>query len=295
VVFHDVPTPVLRTRYEEQIRHGARQEERARLARELHDAVKQQLFAIHTAAATVDARFDSDPAGARDALAQVRASAREALTEMEVMLDQLKATALTTAGLVEALKRACEAMGFRTGAEVSFTAGDLPPDSVFPPGAHLAMLRFAQEALANVARHARAAHVRIRFGIDQEWTPPGSDRRRFVLSISDDGQGFDVSASPRGMGLRSMAGRAAEAGGAMELISTAGQGTTVSLMIISDAATRRRYLTYAALCAALVIVLLLSNAWNQTLGEPWDIAWLVLAVIAAVRFAVAARRVRSWR
>jgi hypothetical protein len=66
-------------------------------------------------------------------------------------------------------------------------------------------------------------------------------------------------------------------------------------MIISDAATRRRYLTYAALCAALVIVLLLSNAWNQTLGEPWDIAWLVLAVIAAVRFAVAARRVRSWR
>jgi signal transduction histidine kinase len=81
----------LRLQYEEQIREAARQEERVRLARDLHDAVKQQLFAIQAAAATVEARFDTDAAGARQALEQVRSSSREALTEMEVMLDQLQA------------------------------------------------------------------------------------------------------------------------------------------------------------------------------------------------------------
>jgi signal transduction histidine kinase len=167
---------MLRSRYEEQIRQGARHEERARLARDLHDAVKQQLFAIQTAAATVEARFDADPSGARTALIQVRASAREALTEMEVMLEQLQAAPLTTTGLIGSLKRAAEATRFRTGAEVTVEAGELPPDIALPPGAHQAMLRFAQEALANVARHSRASHVWVRFGVDQEWIPPGSDR-----------------------------------------------------------------------------------------------------------------------
>jgi hypothetical protein len=65
VTFHDVPGLSLRSRYEEQIRQAARQEERTRLARDLHDAVKQQLFAVQTAAATAETRFDMDPAGAR--------------------------------------------------------------------------------------------------------------------------------------------------------------------------------------------------------------------------------------
>ena len=137
--------------------------------------------------------------------------------------------------------------------------------------------------------------MRVRFGIDPAWTPPGSDRRRFILSVSDDGQGFDVSAAARGMGLRNMAGRAAEAGGTMELTSVPGQGTTVSLTIVSDTATRRQYLTYLALSVAFIIILLLSNGLNRMLSRPWDIAWLVLAVIAAIRFAVAAHLVRSWR
>ena len=58
--------------YEQQIREAAAQEERNRLARDLHDAVKQQIFAIQTSAATAEARLDADPAGTREALAQVR-------------------------------------------------------------------------------------------------------------------------------------------------------------------------------------------------------------------------------
>jgi signal transduction histidine kinase len=84
----------LRSTYDEQVRQLARREERARLARDLHDAVKQQLFVIQTAAATAQTRFDTDAAGARAALAQVRTAAREATTEMEALLED--APPLTT-------------------------------------------------------------------------------------------------------------------------------------------------------------------------------------------------------
>ena len=294
VTFHDRPTLALRGHYEEQIRRAARQEERARLARDLHDAVKQQLFAIQTAAATAETRFDSDASGARTALAQVRTSAREALTEMEVMLEQLQATPLTTAGLVESLKRACEASRFRTGAEIDFETGDLPPDTALQPGAHQAMLRFAQEALANVARHARAQRVHVRFGLDREWTPPGSDRRRFLLSISDDGQGFDIAAPAAGMGLRSMAARAAEAGGVMELTSKRGSGTTVSLSIVNEVAPRRRYITYAVV-AGVAIPVILALDLLQPEDRVSHVFWVIAAGVAVARFGIAAYRVRSWR
>jgi signal transduction histidine kinase len=291
-VFHERLTPTLRSRYEEQIRQGARQEERARLARDLHDAVKQQLFAIQTAAATVEARFDADPSGARTALTQVRTSAREALTEMEVMLEQLQAAPLTTAGLIESLKRAADATRFRTGADVSVEAGELPADIALPPGAHQAMLRFAQEALANVARHSRATDVRVRFGLDQEWTPPGSDRRRFLLSISDDGQGFDPKAPPRGMGLRNMSARASEAGGTMELTSAPGKGTTIGLSIVNQTASAGRYLAYTGAAVTTIAYIVV---YDITLANWSNLSILVAASLAAIRFGVAAYRVRSWR
>jgi signal transduction histidine kinase len=118
----------LRSTYEEQIRAAAAQEERNRLARDLHDSIKQQIFVIHTAAATAQARFDRDPAGATAAIEQVRNSAREAMTEMEVMLDQLRASPLENAGVVEALKRQCDALRFRTNADVRFRASRLTPE-----------------------------------------------------------------------------------------------------------------------------------------------------------------------
>jgi len=271
----------------------ARQEERARLARDLHDAVKQQLFAIQTAAATVEARFDSDAAGARQALEQVRTSSREALTEMEVMLDQLQAAPLTTPGLLDALKRLCDATRFRTGASVTFEAGGLPDDATFAPGAHVAMLRFAQEALANVARHARARNVRVRFGEWLEWVPAGVRERRFVLSVADDGQGFEAGAAPPGMGLRNMAARAAEAGGAFELSSSPGTGTSATLTIFSRVETARWYIVAAAISLAVVVFILVTDGFPPR-GYA-RVGWLVLASATAVRSAVAAYQVRSWR
>ena len=216
----------LRSEYERGIRQAAAQEERHRLARDLHDSIKQQLFAIHTGAATAQARFDVEPAGARAAIDQIRASAREAMGEMEAMLHGLRAAPLENVGLVEALKQSCEALAFRTGASVEFIPADLPPSESLPPGAQDAIFRVAQEALANVARHARAGHVRV--------TLAGSDGE-LELTIKDDGAGFDQAQPARGLGLANMRARAAECGGHMEVISQPGSGTRVRMTTPSDA------------------------------------------------------------
>jgi signal transduction histidine kinase len=102
-------TASLRSQYEEQIRLAARQEERARLARDLHDAVKQQLFVIQTSAATAEARFNTDSAGAKVAVDQVRVAAREAAVEMQALIEQLQAAPMENVGLIEALRQQCEA------------------------------------------------------------------------------------------------------------------------------------------------------------------------------------------
>jgi signal transduction histidine kinase len=117
-----------RSQYERQIRAAGAQEERNRLARDLHDSIKQQIFVIQTAAATAQARFESDHGGAATAIEQIRDSAREAMTEMEVMMDQLRSVPLENASLVDGLKKLCEALGHRTGARVNFQLGDLPPN-----------------------------------------------------------------------------------------------------------------------------------------------------------------------
>lgn len=216
------PMRTLRSHYEEQIRRAARQEERNRLARELHDSIKQQLFVVQTSAATVQARWEQDPAGARSALDQVRGSARDAMLEMEVMLDQLRAAPLENLGFTGALEKQCEALGLRTGAAVSCEIGDLPAVSRLTPGAYDTIFRVAQEALANVARHARATEVQVsvRDEDNQLW-----------LVVEDNGQGFDPVMAPHGMGLANMRERAEELGGQLTTESAPGRGTRVSLAV----------------------------------------------------------------
>src|SRR5688572_20840962 len=211
----------VRSGYDEHIREVARREERARLARDLHDAVKQQLFVIQTAAATAQARLDADPAGAREAVGHVRSAAREATTEMEALLDELQAAPLENTGLVEALKKQCEALALRTGTEVVFHPGTLPPAGSLPPGAHEAIYRVAQEALANVARHARAKRVEVSLS---------ASPTELGLRVADDGSGFEAIGDRRGMGITNMETRAAEVGGRV-WISRQSPGTDVLMVV----------------------------------------------------------------
>jgi signal transduction histidine kinase len=217
-----VNVDALRSQYETQIREAARREERARLARDLHDAVKQQLFAIQTAAATVETRLDSDQTGARAAAGTVRASAHEALVEMDTLIDQLQSPPMEHTGFVDALRNQCDALGYRTGAKVSLTIGELPSSTALPPGAYEALYRFAQEALHNVGRHARANKVLVFFGVCAG---------RLELSIADNGAGFTASERHSGMGRGNMEARARELGGECIITSTLGAGTTVQCVV----------------------------------------------------------------
>lgn len=259
----ELPDDRLRSAYEERIREAASQEERHRLARELHDSVKQQIFAMQAAAATAQARFDLDAVGARDALERLRESGREAMAEMEVMLDSLRSTPLTNAGLVEALKKHGEALQFRTGAQVRFEIGDLPSDPALPPGAQQAIFRVAQEAFANVGRHARATHVTVRLGLEGG---------ALALRIQDDGAGFTPSASLQGMGLANMRERARAFGARLVVRSEAGAGTIVTLWLpcrpsVGDDLSiyRGRVIGWAAGAAVIAAVALLNwlNGWSR--------------------------------
>lgn len=275
----------LRSQYERQIGAAARQEERNRLARDLHDSIKQQLFVIQTAAATVETRFDGDRGGARQALDQVRSSAREALTEMDVMLDQLRAAPLTNAGLVEALKKACEALGFRTGAEVDFRLGRLPAAEAFLPGSQEAILRIAQEALANVGRHARARHVTVSLAADGDALAP------LILTVQDDGVGFEGEEPRSGMGLANMKTRAEEVDGVLRVTGKPGEGTQVMFaapFLVESG--RPRLLRLVVWTAVMTVAFSLRANWSIAIGA--------VAAVAVIRNALAlsaSRRRRAVR
>lgn len=284
-----VPMAYLRTAYEQQIREAASLEERHRLARDLHDSIKQQVFVIQTAAATAQTRFDEDPDGARSALDQVRAAGREAMAEMDAMLDQLRANALENTGLVEALKRHCEALGFRTGADVSFRTGALPPSEALRPGVHRAILRVAQEALANVGRHARARHV---------WVTLEADFRFVTLIVSDDGVGSSSPPERAGMGLSNMRARAEEFGGTLGVSTAAGAGTTIRLDIPhsagvdpDDVPKHRRRVAWWSLATAAALVSMVALKLAGLVDPLALLPVFALAVAGLTREIVDLRRV----
>lgn len=216
----------LREQWAQQIHEAAAQAERSRLARELHDSIKQQLFSINVNAATVQARWENDEAGAKSALESVRGSVREAMAEMEAMLHNLRPAVLETIGLVEAVRQQCESLQYRTGANVTAEIGELPTNQEFPPGAQDAVFRIAQEALTNIARHARATNVRVRLHRQTR-----DDEDALWLKIADDGSGFDMASADNGMGLANIRSRVLEIGGSLQIESREGEGTSLIISV----------------------------------------------------------------
>jgi signal transduction histidine kinase len=205
-----------------QVSEAAIQEERNRMARDLHDSIKQQIFSMSMSAATAEARWEHDPAGARAVLADIRENAREAQVEMEALLQQLRPAPLETMGLVEALRVQVEAFGYRSGAAVSVDLGDLPPDARLPPGTQDTLFRVAQEILANVARHARPRTVAVRLY---------QQRDALLFEVQDDGLGFDAATVRGGMGLANVRDRVRELRGNVGVDSAPGAGTTVRVSV----------------------------------------------------------------
>ena len=196
-------------------------QERSRLARDLHDAVTQKLFSIRAharAAAVLAAREPVDVNRVRAEIEVVGELAAEAHAELRAVIDGLAPPDLATAGLAESLRRYAALAGRAHGVPVVFTAACLPP---LNEKAEAALYRVAQEALHNALRHAGASSITVTLSK----TP-----RLVVLEVSDDGHGFVADAPSGGLGLASMRERAAAAGGALTIRSTA-KGTRVRMTV----------------------------------------------------------------
>jgi signal transduction histidine kinase len=192
---------------------------------------------------------------------------------MEVMLDQLRAEPLETTGLIAALKKLCESIGFRTGAQVEFKLGTIPPAALSAPGAAEAILRVAQEALANVARHARASHVTV--SLD-------SANNSMQLTVTDDGAGFDPAQDSRGMGSANMRARAEELGGTFNLTSAPNSGTTIKFSLpYGTSPARYKYRNRAITFALLIFALVFNSEVHHWSFAP---ALLFVAALAVIHY-----------
>lgn len=203
-------------------RAGARagEQERARLARELHDSVAQALYGISLGAKTARATLEKDVDRTRASLDYTIRLAEGGVSEMKALLFSLRPDALEEGGLVAALAQHAHALEARHGLTVHARLDFEPP---LTPDAQAAAYRVAQEALHNVVKHARAHNV---------WLEVAQDGPAVTVRIRDDGRGFDPSAAGRGtLGQRSMRERAAGAGGTLQVSSVAGQGTDVTLRL----------------------------------------------------------------
>ena len=190
-------------------------EERARLARELHDAVTQKLFSIraHARAAAVLGERGDCPGAGRE-IEAVGTLGAEAHAELRAIIDGLAPPDLAEAGLAESLRRYAALAGRAHKVDVTVTAAE----TSFGPTVDAALYRVAQEALHNALRHSGASRVRVLL------TAKG-------LEVTDDGCGFDVAAAGPGLGLASMRERAAAGGGTLLVTSAPGSGTKVTLTV----------------------------------------------------------------
>ncbi|WP_420630617.1 histidine kinase [Candidatus Leptofilum sp.] len=194
-------------------------EERNRLARDLHDSVKQQVFATAMQLGAAQTMLESDLATAKTHLQEAEQLARQAQQELTGLIQELRPAALEGKGLGEALRGYAADWSRRTSiaADVKISGERPLPLQVEQP-----LFRVAQEALANVARHSGANRVTLHLAWQDD---------TFTMTISDDGQGFDTEATAYGLGLSSMQERLAAVNGRLATHSMPGQGTQLTATV----------------------------------------------------------------
>jgi two-component system sensor histidine kinase UhpB len=194
----------------------AQEEERARVARDLHDEVNQSLTGLLL---RLEAAREAAPPELEGELAETKALANQAMSELLSLARQLRPTALDDLGLAAAIEGQVGRLGgeIETSLDVEGDFSDLGDD------AQLVVYRVAQEALSNAARHSGAKRVEVRL----RRTNGGG----VVLDVSDDGRGFAFDESERGLGIGGMRERALLIGAELTIESRPDHGTTVRLTV----------------------------------------------------------------
>ncbi|MGH2401352.1 MAG: GAF domain-containing protein [Candidatus Limnocylindria bacterium] len=195
-------------------------QERAHLARELHDSVTQALFSMGLTLRTLELLLETNPEAAQGKLVELRELQKDALAEMRTLIFELRPSSLESDGLVQALRTHSTAVQRRTGLTIVV---DAEPIERLPLAAEEALYRIGQEALHNVVKHANASNATIR--IVRE-----GDRVR--LAVTDDGVGFEPDKVPRlHFGLIGMRQRVDLVGGDLRVESQPGGGTLIEASV----------------------------------------------------------------
>jgi two-component system, NarL family, sensor kinase len=193
---------------------AAREEERRRLRRDLHDSLGPALAGMAFRLDAAHNLIDEDPEEADRVIRELREETQSAIADIRRVAHQLRPPALDQLGLVSAIRAFAEGLSGKHGLRVEVRSSDHMPN--LPAAVEVAAYRIVLESLTNVARHAGAD------GCEVEVTVNGELR----LSISDDGIGLDDS-RPAGVGLASMRERTSELGGKLEVSGRNGRGTRV--------------------------------------------------------------------
>jgi two-component system sensor histidine kinase UhpB len=195
---------------------SAQENERLRIARELHDEVGQSLTAVVLG---LDQTAREVGPYARERIAESREIVRDSLGNVRRIARELRPEALDDLGLLSALTSLATGLQNRTGVAVERRLDRNLP--ALPPDVELVIYRVAQEALTNIARHAHADRVRLVLAREAD---------AMVLTVTDDGDGVAQIAGPAA-GIRGMRERAVLVGGRLSIASTSGGGTEVRLEV----------------------------------------------------------------
>jgi signal transduction histidine kinase len=199
-------------------------EERNRLARELHDAMTQNLFSLSLTAEAAAGLVRTDPGRAEAEIDRVRQLARETQAELRSLVFELRPPRLEADGLVATVGKDLDVLGRAHGLKADLQVhGTLELASTV----EMELYRIVQEALNNAVRHARAESITV--GVD-------ADAGTVTITVRDDGVGFDAAARAireRRLGLTSMRERAESLGGKLTIETAPRAGTTVRVEVPS--------------------------------------------------------------
>ena len=196
-----------------------REEDRQRIARDIHDQPLQTLIYL-ARRLEASAQAPDVPRSSREELEALRSGIVAVVAELRQLADGLRPPALDDLGLVASLRQLGQDFSERTGVKVELRSRGREPARGWE--GRTDVYRIVQEALRNVERHARAGRVSV-------WTVFTATRVR--VRVADDGQGFRAQPLTGGMGITGMRERALLAGGQVEIVSAAGRGTVVRVTV----------------------------------------------------------------
>ena len=203
----------------EQMAKGAAEAERARLARDLHDAVSQTLFSASIIADVLPRIWERNNEEGMKRLVEVGQLTRGALAEMRTLLFELRPVAMENAEISELFKHLADSVTGRARVPVEL---EIEGACKFPVEVKIALYRIAQEALNNIAKHSGASQANVRLIC-------GSNE--VVLEVTDNGKGFDLENARLGsLGLGIMRERAGKIGASVDIDSRPGNGTRVAVI-----------------------------------------------------------------